>query len=136
MCISSLVYVWLTEQDRLRALISDPKNDANMIEGTLALKRFADTAVQYLCDNDQDRLASDRLPPDDITHEERMEDGLARTVLSLHFSKRQVELQDIVRVGCKAGMGSRQNAPAEWIGTLQPQFRSRVFQVRFEGIRS
>ena len=29
---------------------------------------------------------------------------------------RQLELQEAIRSGCKAGMGSRQNAPAEWIG--------------------
>lgn len=43
-----------------------------------------------------------------------------RAVASLFTSKvfldQRLELEDAVRVGVKAGMGSRQNAPAEWIG--------------------
>lgn len=64
-----------------------------MIEESLKLKRFADSAVAGLF-GDADDTAS-------TSKEERA---------------RSSELRDAVHVGFKKGLGSRQNAPAEWIG--------------------
>ena len=89
-------------QERLRKLISDPANDPQMIEGTLTLKRFADKAIKGL------------LAKEDVV---MTEGDLDIPVQSLTIQKdRQIELEDAVRSGFKQGLGSRQNAPAEWIG--------------------
>lgn len=65
-----------------------------MIDGSLELKRFADGAVR--------KPFSKEGPSDSLGSED---------------ARQLIELQDAIRVGFKAGMGSRQNAPAEWIGT-------------------
>lgn len=65
-----------------------------MIDGSLELKRFADGAVM--------KPFSKESPS---------------TALSSQDARQLIELQDAIRLGFKAGMGSRQNAPAEWIGT-------------------
>jgi cullin-4 len=66
-----------------------------MIDGTLKLKQFADSAIVGL-------FTVEHAPLDETAlREER---------------SRQLELQDGIRNGFKTGMGSRQNAPAEWIG--------------------
>lgn len=67
-----------------------------MIDGTLKLKRFADGVVASL-------VAAD--PSASDSEVARKARGSA-----------QIELEDAVRNGFKAGMGSRQNAPAEWLG--------------------
>ena len=84
-----------------------------MIDGTLILKRFSDKAVAGLfsgkamavrSDADKEMVGNDgdAIHPDEI--------------LSKPQRKHRLELEDAIRVGLKAGMGSRQNAPAEWIG--------------------
>ncbi|WOO85803.1 Cullin-4A [Vanrija pseudolonga] len=92
---------------RIRKVISDPKNDPQMIESTLRLKRFVDTAVAALfsappkpiqATNDDDELMDIDAPSVDV---------LAHN--------RRLELEESVRAGFKSGLGSRQNAPAEWI---------------------
>lgn len=45
------------------------------------------------------------------------EEGIEEADLSSLDAARLLELRDAVRSGFKGGMGSRQNAPAEWIGT-------------------
>ncbi|KAK4685778.1 hypothetical protein P7C73_g4368, partial [Tremellales sp. Uapishka_1] len=86
-------------ETRLKTIISDPANDSQMIESTLALKRFTDRAV------------ADLFPEEDIIVEDEVainpQDGLERS--------REMDLEDAIRNGFKTGMGSRQNAPAEWI---------------------
>jgi cullin-4 len=74
-----------------------------MIDGTLTLKRFADKAIKGLLAR-EDAL--------------RDEGDLEAPVQSLTIEEkdRQIELEDAVRSGLKQGLGSRQNAPAEWIG--------------------
>ena len=82
-----------------------------MIEGTLTIKRFADKAVGGLfASNVPKTQQADE-------HMSSMKD-LEEPVQALGVSerRRQIELEDSIRVGLKAGMGSRQNAPAEWIG--------------------
>lgn len=85
-----------------------------MIESTLVLKRFADGAIKSLFekgDIDMDNAGDSAV--DDKAAIVGFENG------SLERA-RQIELDDAIRVGFKAGMGSRQNAPAEWIGTRFP----------------
>ena len=65
-----------------------------MIDETLKLKRFADSAVTGL-------FVSNAASPTGMNKEDRV-----------HSS----DLRDAVHVGFKKGLGSRQNAPAEWIG--------------------
>lgn len=74
-----------------------------MIEGTLNFKRFADKAVSGLLAKEDAKVAEDELevPLQSLTVQEQ---------------DRQIELEDAVRSGLKQGLGSRQNAPAEWIG--------------------
>ncbi|KAL7424503.1 hypothetical protein Q5752_000187 [Cryptotrichosporon argae] len=87
-------------ETRLRTLLADPSKDAQMIEGILALKRFVDPAVAELfatsAYGDVGRRGGLSKPADQ-----------AQQV--------RIELEDAVRNGFKAGMGSRQNAPAEWL---------------------
>ena len=82
-------------QARLRRVISDPANDAQMIDQTLTLRRFTNKAVAALFAREE---AGE---PKAVTREDK---------------QRQLELEDAVRTGFKEGFGSRQNAPAEWIG--------------------
>ncbi|WVF67352.1 hypothetical protein IAT40_002107 [Kwoniella sp. CBS 6097] len=100
-------------EDRLKTLISDPKNDPQMIDGTLKLKRFANEAVSALFNELDPTNAKTEVevvegPQGDKENKEEQE--LKRVKRS-----RQFELEEAVRTGFKAGMGSRQNAPAEWI---------------------
>jgi cullin-4 len=88
-------------KERLTTLISNPENDARMIEATVALKRFADTAVRTLFKEDDTNSPISTLRPAKTFQQNRAQ---------------EIELEDAIRVGFKAGMGSRQNAPAEWIG--------------------
>ena len=81
-------------KSRLTRLISNPENDSRMIEGTLTLKRFVDKTLAGLFEIDS------------TSEEERDSDERSR----------ELDLEDAVRVGFKEGIGSRQNAPAEWIG--------------------
>ncbi|ORX40484.1 putative ubiquitin-protein ligase [Kockovaella imperatae] len=83
---------------RLRTLISDPDNDPKMIDSTLTLKKFTDKSIARLF-----------VEPDGDT------DMAEATTVSAVERIRQIELEDAIRRGFKAGMGSRQNAPAEWI---------------------
>jgi Fe-S cluster biogenesis protein NfuA len=78
-----------------------------MIEGTLTLKRFIDKALASLFQksDDVEMADNDEDQPKTVEAESK---GSERN--------RQIELEDAVRLGFKAGIGSRQNAPAEWIG--------------------
>ena len=88
-----------------------------MIESSLTLKRFADKAVEGLFA----REAIDTIDTDDDIDQVTLPS-------SKHLSsrderaelRRKLELEDAIRVGFKLGMGSRQNAPAEWIGESPP----------------
>jgi cullin-4 len=89
-----------------------------MIESTLTLKRFADQAVQHLCGEDYKSIEAGTSIDywiQSVT-EAPGSPPVAKDDLKSRYARRQIELSDAVRVGCKAGMGSRQNAPAEWIG--------------------
>jgi cullin-4 len=97
-------------QDRLRKLISDPANDAQMIEGTLNIKRFVDEAVAGLFSSEEKQPVDENMVP------ATQVDIPVRAPMTISERKQQLELEDVIRVGLKAGMGSRQNAPAEWIG--------------------
>ena len=82
-----------------------------MIEGTLVLKRFADKSIAGLFEANPETSKSDEdidMAPSDIP-EIPGEVGVPER-------QRRMDLEDTIRVGFKAGMGSRQNAPAEWIG--------------------
>lgn len=70
-----------------------------MIDETLQLKRFADSSASGL-------FGLDSSDPDKMA-------GMAR-----EDKDRFYELRDAIHNGFKAGLGSRQNAPAEWIGKL------------------
>jgi cullin-4 len=105
------------EQERLKKLISDPANDSKMIDDTLVLKRFVDRSIAGLFTRDEEAAApvdetagKSGLNDDDEEHE--------RTPAPVGFSEvqRKLELEDAVRKGFRAGMSSRENAPAEWIG--------------------
>jgi cullin-4 len=94
---------------RIRTVIADPANDRQMIDSVLKLKRFVDKAVAGLWE----------IPAKPIEATEdgdiEMEDA---PKLSQEERGKQLELEDAVRTGFKAGLGSRKNAPAEWIGEL------------------
>ncbi|WVR09664.1 hypothetical protein IAU60_006739 [Kwoniella sp. DSM 27419] len=101
-------------QDRLSKLIADPANDAQMIDGTLKLKRFADEAVGALFEpSPESKTHVKQLDVDDRADAEKP----SKTEIEQTRIKRsrQFELEEAVRTGFKAGLGSRQNAPAEWI---------------------
>jgi cullin-4 len=81
-----------------------------MIESTLALKRFADGAIAALFATDGD-VTMELDGPEDV-----FDSGRQRSRLTGDERTRQMELEEAIRTGFKIGMGSRQNAPAEWIG--------------------
>lgn len=107
-------------ETRIRTVISDPANDAQMIESTLKLKRFADRAVAVLFSRPPKNITAAQKEADD----QGGEDGDGQDDVAMaeprkipqHERLRQLELEEAVRSGFKAGLGSRQNAPAEWIG--------------------
>jgi cullin-4 len=110
MPVSKLIW-----QQRLRKLISDPANDSKMIDQTLTLKRFADRSISRLFEREAEDTADGPAPPQD--DDEPMQSTPA---LGLNESQRKLELEDAVRKGFRAGMSSRENAPAEWIGKQSP----------------
>lgn len=73
-----------------------------MIEQTLKLKRFADRSVASLFNAE-------------VTQEDE-EDPEVQIETRMDRAQQKSELEDAIRKGCRAGMGSRENAPAEWIG--------------------
>jgi cullin-4 len=90
-----------------------------MIEETLVLKRFADRSIAGLFDRDNN--------PEEIVDEPMQEttglqldddDDMENTPSPIGYNEaqRKLELEDAVRKGFRAGMSSRENAPAEWIG--------------------
>ena len=92
-------------QNRLKTLISNPENDPKMIDGALTLKHLANDALQFIEKDDSDleiqaEKAGDEEPAVKLLRQSRA---------------RRLELDDTIRMGFKAGLGSRQNAPAEWI---------------------
>lgn len=87
-----------------------------MIEGTLNLKRFTDKAVAGLFAIKPEiaqMIQKVMAPPEQIVRSTEIP-------LTVPEKKRLIELEDSIRIGMKAGMGSRQNAPAEWIGRSHP----------------
>lgn len=81
-----------------------------MIDQTLKLKRFADQSVASL-------FSSESVDEDEDVNEEENEDSEDHQMeVKLDRAQRKSELEDAIRKGCRAGMGSRENAPAEWIG--------------------
>lgn len=88
-----------------------------MIERSLVLKRFADRAVTALFEMERSALKADSTTEDDGDGQEQSAAEVARIQKEASaMVRRRIELEDAIRVGFKAGMGSRQNAPAEWIG--------------------
>lgn len=104
---------------RIRTVISDPANDRQMIDSTLKLKRFIDKSVAGLF------AAPVRTIHAKGDEDVEMED---KPKLSAEERNKQLELEDAVRSGFKAGLGSRQNAPAEWIGEFMPLQSSMLTQ--------
>lgn len=100
-------------QSRLTKVISDPANDAHMIEGTLSLKRFADQAVSSLFAHLSTAIVAEKEEPMEADSYGLIKPDQKK--MNLLERARRLELEDAVRTGFKAGMGSRQNAPAEWI---------------------
>lgn len=132
-------------EQRMKQLISDPANDPQMIDSTLKFKRFADGAVGQIFGGAgrssptraaaptttpmssrpstpqsglpprKSRLRGQGLPRSEriVARERDSEVMLSPPVRSK--TPAQLELEDAVRAGFKAGLGSRQNAPAEWI---------------------
>ncbi|OCF77529.1 hypothetical protein I204_01517 [Kwoniella mangroviensis CBS 8886] len=97
---------------KLKALISDPANDPQMIDGTLKVKRFTDKAISSLFEPSQDDvIMQDK--DDDVEKDKK--DGKTMLEAKRLRRNRQFELEEAARTGFKKGMGSRQNAPAEWI---------------------
>jgi cullin-4 len=80
-----------------------------MIDQTLKLKRFADRSVSSLFPSESSDNDEEERNGDDEEQDDPMEGRLDR-------AQRKSELEDAIRKGCRAGMGSRENAPAEWIG--------------------
>jgi len=113
---------------RIRVVISDPANDPQMIDSTLKLKRFADRAVASLFHTAVKVIHSDAKEDQGDVDDVDMEDSNGsssgngkdkkKAKVSGEDRTRQLELEEAVRSGFKAGLGSRQNAPAEWIGEL------------------
>ncbi|OCF44515.1 hypothetical protein I317_01587 [Kwoniella heveanensis CBS 569] len=103
-------------EDRLKTLISDPKNDPQMIDGTLKLKRFADEAVSSLFKAEPTPSKVDSvLEGANGLKSQEDKDNKGELEFKKVNRNRQFELEEAVRTGFKAGLGSRQNAPAEWI---------------------
>ncbi|WWC64862.1 uncharacterized protein I303_107476 [Kwoniella dejecticola CBS 10117] len=95
---------------RLKTLLSDPANDPKMIDATLKMKRFTDGAISSLFSSAAENPAQkqtdqeeDKTAAKEISEKKRLR------------RNRQFELEESSRVGFKKGLGSRQNAPAEWI---------------------
>lgn len=82
-----------------------------MIEQTLKLKRFADHSVAGLFRGDSASEVADEV---DGSH------------VGINREQRKSELEDAIRKGCRAGLGSRENAPAEWIGQSEIKNISRL----------
>ena len=101
----------------MKKLISDPANDPKMIDETLILKRFVDRSITGLFARD-DEAAPPVDDPADKSGLNDEDDEYERTPVPVGFSEvqRKLELEDAVRKGFRSGMGSRENAPAEWIG--------------------
>jgi cullin-4 len=97
-----------------------------MIEETLDLKRFADRSVAGLFEDDEDEILDD--DGDDGNNEQSAwhdaeDDKIAAVRAEKHLAAgrqeqglRRVDLEDAIRNGFRRGIGSRENAPAEWIG--------------------
>ncbi|WRT69963.1 uncharacterized protein IL334_006954 [Kwoniella shivajii] len=103
-------------EERLKAIILDPKNDPQMIDGTLKMKRFADRAISSLFESPTP--SSDDIEDDnggEKEKEQQKKDEKAHVERKRIVRNRQFELEEAVRVGLKNGLASRQNAPAEWI---------------------
>ncbi|WVQ94950.1 hypothetical protein IAU59_002040 [Kwoniella sp. CBS 9459] len=102
-------------EHRLKTLISDPKNDSQMIDGTLKLKRLANEAVSSLFTERVSPSENKQSDGAEDSHVQRDEESKEGQEAKRVIRSRQFELEEAVRTGFKAGMGSRQNAPAEWI---------------------
>jgi cullin-4 len=95
-----------------------------MIEETLKLKRFTDKSIAALFASPKAAPAEKLQPATDKDEEMDLDEDEAEdaeddaVIVSGPMREKQLDLQDAVRTGFKAGMGSRQNAPAEWIGEL------------------
>lgn len=95
-----------------------------MIEETLKLKRFTDKSITALFASpkttpaEKPPSAPDQDEEMDLDEDEAEEAEDDAVIVSGPMREKQLDLQDAVRTGFKAGMGSRQNAPAEWIGEL------------------
>jgi cullin-4 len=102
-----------------------------MIEETLKLKRFTDKSVAALFTSSKpkhpqttnaeemevDEIAAEKDDDEEQKEEKEDEDEQGdEIIVAGPVRNMQLELQDAIRTGFKAGMGSRQNAPAEWIG--------------------
>ena len=88
-----------------------------MIDGTLNLKRFTDKSIRGLFSKHRKEEMSSIGEEGHHEKAEKVEEE-EEPELTAEERKRLLELEDAIRVGFKAGMGSRQNAPAEWIGEL------------------
>ncbi|KLT44674.1 ubiquitin-protein ligase [Cutaneotrichosporon oleaginosum] len=97
-------------ETRIRTVIADPANDRQMIESVLKLKRFVDKAVADLFE-----------VPAKLIDATEAEDGDIDIADTPHLIQKQedrikqLEMEEAVRSGFKAGLGTRKNAPAEWI---------------------
>ncbi|WWC91953.1 uncharacterized protein L201_006905 [Kwoniella dendrophila CBS 6074] len=103
---------------RLKTLISNPENDAQMIDGTLKMKRFSDKAITGLFEisSSLDNVISEDSEVKDVFAVEEDEKNEKELAENKRIKRnRQFELEEASRVGFKKGLGSRQNAPAEWI---------------------
>jgi cullin-4 len=107
---------------RVRVVISDPSNDPQMIDSTLKLKRFADSAVAGLFHVAPRTIRSSEAKEEEMEMDEDEDDDKDNDkdnrghVITPEERTRRLELEEAVRSGFKSGFGSRQNAPAEWIG--------------------
>lgn len=112
-------------EERMKQLISDPENDPQMIDSTLKFKRFADSAVAQIfggaARSAPTRAAVERPSRPSTPRARAALGGLRSGAVTPSEgaprgkSRSQLELEDAVRAGFKAGLVSRQNAPAEWI---------------------
>lgn len=106
-----------------------------MIDETLKLKRSADQAVTTMVMNmrqpDHTTADASEGPDMEIDNDNAASPaGLAVDSLDGADRQRLYELRDAVRTAFKTGLGSRQNAPAEWIG------ESRVERYRLTGSKT
>ncbi|KAE8541615.1 hypothetical protein D1P53_001784 [Cryptococcus gattii VGV] len=103
---------------RVSTLISNPANDPHMIDEILKLKRFAEKAVSNLFSEEDTKplLADDDVQMISVEEKEEREKQMETArAKKQNVRMRMFELEEAVRTGFKTGMGSRQNAPAEWI---------------------